>query len=144
MSAQAQEAARPLILVVDDEDLVRRIACQGLQRLGYDVIDAHDGDSALKCKAGKPERPITSASARAAVSSSSTTMAMGRVRSAVLGCSISVTRRRRWESYSVAPNLPRDDLQGFSYVHSERSLSCRVYIVGPQMVIRAAEWETRT
>ncbi|MGE0424178.1 MAG: response regulator [Reyranellaceae bacterium] len=37
-----------MILVVDDEELVRRIACQGLQRLGYDVIDAHDGDSALK------------------------------------------------------------------------------------------------
>lgn len=48
MNAQAQEAPRPLILVVDDEDLVRRIACQGLQRLGYDVIDAYDGDSALK------------------------------------------------------------------------------------------------
>ena len=36
MNAQAQDAApKPLILVVDDEDLVRRIACQGLQRLGF-------------------------------------------------------------------------------------------------------------
>ncbi len=35
------------ILVVDDEDQVREVVCMVLERAGYVVSEAHDGDEAL-------------------------------------------------------------------------------------------------
>lgn len=38
----------PSVLVVDDEDAVRRVACIILQRAGYTVVEAPHGEAALK------------------------------------------------------------------------------------------------
>jgi PAS domain S-box-containing protein len=45
------------ILVVDDEELVRRLACRVLRRHGYDVQEAEDGKDALRVLAGSPALP---------------------------------------------------------------------------------------
>ena len=50
VSASPQEAslaARPLILVVEDELLIRMMLCDGLRDEGYQVIEACDADEAL-------------------------------------------------------------------------------------------------
>ena len=43
------------ILVVEDKPKVRRLAKNTLNRLGYEVLEACDGDSALSLLAGKPK-----------------------------------------------------------------------------------------
>jgi CheY-like chemotaxis protein len=40
--------SRGLVLVVDDEPLLRRVAQQGLQSIGFDVVVAQDGEDALQ------------------------------------------------------------------------------------------------
>jgi PAS domain S-box-containing protein len=45
------------ILVVDDEELVRKLACRVLRRQGYDVQEAEDGKDALRVLAGSPALP---------------------------------------------------------------------------------------
>jgi len=47
-SAQRQHAAAGTILVVEDEDRVRRFACRILRQSGYVVFDAADADQALR------------------------------------------------------------------------------------------------
>jgi signal transduction histidine kinase len=42
------------VLVVDDEQLVRRLTVNGLARLGYRVLDACDGEAALRMMATTP------------------------------------------------------------------------------------------
>lgn len=39
---------RRVILAVDDEEAVRRIAAENLRRMGFDVIEARNADEALK------------------------------------------------------------------------------------------------
>lgn len=39
---------RPLILVVDDESMIRRLVLANLERAGYDVMSAADGIRALE------------------------------------------------------------------------------------------------
>ncbi|HET7747683.1 MAG TPA: DUF4388 domain-containing protein [Vicinamibacteria bacterium] len=53
-------AGRPSVLLVDDEEEVRRILGEHFQKAGYDVIDAEDPDTALKKAAGlgKEGRPF--------------------------------------------------------------------------------------
>jgi CheY-like chemotaxis protein len=43
------------VLVVDDETLVRMLASEGLQELGYPVLEAADADEALKMLESHPE-----------------------------------------------------------------------------------------
>ena len=38
----------PLILVIDDESKIRRFVCQSLEREGFDVASAGDGEEALE------------------------------------------------------------------------------------------------
>ena len=45
------------ILVVDDEDMVRRLACMILRRHGYEVLEATDGKDALHVLADFPSLP---------------------------------------------------------------------------------------
>ena len=45
------------ILVVDDEEMVRRLACRTLRRHGYEVQEAEDGKDALRVLAGAPALP---------------------------------------------------------------------------------------
>jgi CheY-like chemotaxis protein len=40
--------SRRVILAVDDEEAIRRIAAESLRRLGYDVIEAGSADEALR------------------------------------------------------------------------------------------------
>jgi CheY-like chemotaxis protein len=49
--AATQEEVRggsETILLIEDEDCLRRVSAQSLRRLGYAVLDAADGDAALK------------------------------------------------------------------------------------------------
>lgn len=50
----SHETRIPRVLVVDDEDSVRRVAALGLQRAGYDVAVASDGPEALRIVAEQP------------------------------------------------------------------------------------------
>jgi CheY-like chemotaxis protein len=45
------------ILVVDDEEMVRRLACRALRRQGYEVREAQDGKDALRALAESPKLP---------------------------------------------------------------------------------------
>ena len=45
------------ILVVDDEEMVRRLACRALRRQGYEVQEAQDGKDALQVLANSPALP---------------------------------------------------------------------------------------
>lgn len=47
------------ILVVEDEDRVRRFACDALRRLGYAVLEACDGVAALEVITGAEAPPIS-------------------------------------------------------------------------------------
>jgi two-component system cell cycle sensor histidine kinase/response regulator CckA len=50
----ATVARAPRILLVDDEESVRRVAASGLRRAGYDVEVASDGPDALRIVAQEP------------------------------------------------------------------------------------------
>jgi CheY-like chemotaxis protein len=45
------------VLVVDDEDMVRKLACMSLRRYGYEVLEAVDGKDALEVLASAPSLP---------------------------------------------------------------------------------------
>jgi CheY-like chemotaxis protein len=47
-AAATQTRAAQRILVMDDEDVVRRLAARMLTPLGYEVVGAHDGQEALE------------------------------------------------------------------------------------------------
>lgn len=42
-------SAKPLILVVEDEALLRMIAADTLEENGFAVVEAENADAALKC-----------------------------------------------------------------------------------------------
>src|SRR5919112_1423477 len=44
----AQIQGRATLLVVDDEEMVRRLAARMLVTLGYRVVEAHDGNEAVR------------------------------------------------------------------------------------------------
>jgi signal transduction histidine kinase len=46
-ATQTRAAAPASILIVDDDQLVRRFMCESLRSLGYEVRDSHDGADAL-------------------------------------------------------------------------------------------------
>lgn len=46
--AMAANPARGLVLVMDDDDMVRRVATSMLRHLGYEVLPAADGSEALQ------------------------------------------------------------------------------------------------
>jgi PAS domain S-box-containing protein len=48
------EPAEGVVLVVDDEPLVRAFACEGLKRIGYEVLVAENGTQALSLYSGHP------------------------------------------------------------------------------------------
>ncbi len=52
-SPKTEAKGRETILVVDDEKEVRRVAVKMLDSLGYEVLEARDGPSALKILAKK-------------------------------------------------------------------------------------------
>jgi two-component system cell cycle sensor histidine kinase/response regulator CckA len=45
---KTREPRRPVVLVVDDEEPIRRVARRILESRGYDVLDAPDGFAALE------------------------------------------------------------------------------------------------
>ena len=45
----------PTILVVDDEEMVRSIATQMLEKLGYNVVAVSSGTEAIECFESDPE-----------------------------------------------------------------------------------------
>ena len=47
---------RETVLLVDDEDALRAVACEVLRRKGYRVLEAHDGEHALAVSQGHPGR----------------------------------------------------------------------------------------
>ena len=54
----APEARRGMVLLVDDEDPVRRLAARALKRAGWEVCDAESGESALDMLCDLPESPV--------------------------------------------------------------------------------------
>jgi PAS domain S-box-containing protein len=52
-----QSAGPAAILVVDDEEMVRRLACVALTSYGYEVLEAKDGKDALEILAKAPSLP---------------------------------------------------------------------------------------
>lgn len=46
MATEAQRLLEPVVLLVDDEDVVRRITARILAGGGYRVLEAHDGEQA--------------------------------------------------------------------------------------------------
>jgi len=46
---------RPTVLLVDDDDLVREIASEALSQMGYQVIEASDGEAALRLLNAQPK-----------------------------------------------------------------------------------------
>ena len=57
MSGAQQEgpAGRKVVLVVDDEALVRMMAVDLFEDLGFEVLDAHGGDAALAVLEARPD-----------------------------------------------------------------------------------------
>lgn len=49
--------SQPLILVVDDESKIRRFVCQSLEREGFDVASAGDGEEAIAVFEALSEKP---------------------------------------------------------------------------------------
>jgi two-component system cell cycle sensor histidine kinase/response regulator CckA len=47
----------PIILVVDDEEMVRRMACMALRSQGYEVLEANNGKGALEVLAAAATLP---------------------------------------------------------------------------------------
>jgi two-component system cell cycle sensor histidine kinase/response regulator CckA len=58
MAAAPPEVKRGWVLLVDDEDPVRRLASRALTRAGWEVIDADSGESALEMLVNLPESPV--------------------------------------------------------------------------------------
>jgi PAS domain S-box-containing protein len=57
-SAPSQRlAGHSTVLVVDDEEMVRRLACVALSSYGYEVLEARDGKEALQVLAEAPSLP---------------------------------------------------------------------------------------
>ena len=54
---QAQFFGAATILVVDDEEMIRTLACGTLRKRGYEVLEASDGHSALRALAQAPVLP---------------------------------------------------------------------------------------
>jgi PAS domain S-box-containing protein len=52
-----QSGGHSIILVVDDEEMVRRLACVALTSYGYEVLEAQDGKDALQVLAEAPFLP---------------------------------------------------------------------------------------
>jgi PAS domain S-box-containing protein len=52
-----QHRGSATVLVVDDEEMVRNLACMALRRRGYEVLEATDGKDALQLLASSPSRP---------------------------------------------------------------------------------------
>ena len=44
MTTSSPDAARPLILIIDDESRIRRLVAANLETLGYDTAQAADGE----------------------------------------------------------------------------------------------------
>ena len=57
-AAPRQDRGQGLILVVDDEELVRKLACMTLRRRGYRVLEARDGKEALEVLLSASEMPL--------------------------------------------------------------------------------------
>ena len=55
--SRREERGHATILVVDDEDLVRRFACSALQSRGYQVLEAKNGRDALEVVAAASQVP---------------------------------------------------------------------------------------
>ena len=53
-TVNARPSARPLLLVVEDEPLVRELIVLELEDAGYDVAEAEDGPTALAILAREP------------------------------------------------------------------------------------------
>ena len=51
----AASEGKPTILVVDDEEMVRSIATQMLEKLGYNVVSLASGKEAIDCFEQDPE-----------------------------------------------------------------------------------------
>jgi len=52
-----QSRGNATILVVDDEEMVRKLVCMALKRRGYEVLEAKDGRDALQVLAGSRSLP---------------------------------------------------------------------------------------
>ncbi len=52
-----QQRGSSTVLVVDDEEMVRKLACMTLKQYGYEVLDAKDGRGALQLLAEAPSLP---------------------------------------------------------------------------------------
>jgi signal transduction histidine kinase len=52
-----RDRGRPVILVVDDDEMVRRLACTSLRSQGYEVLEARNGRDALAVLAGAAPVP---------------------------------------------------------------------------------------
>ena len=50
-----RQAAKPVVLLVEDELLVRMDACVGLQDAGFEVLDAEDVEGALALVRERPD-----------------------------------------------------------------------------------------
>jgi CheY-like chemotaxis protein len=57
----ASDGTRPVVLVVDDEDLVRTVSRLMLERLGYDVRLAPSGAEAVACLQSGGADPVAAA-----------------------------------------------------------------------------------
>ncbi len=47
VSGESGSHNSPIILLAEDEEILRTLLCQHLRRVGYEVIDAPDGEAAL-------------------------------------------------------------------------------------------------
>ncbi len=53
MSESPPHGATLVILIVDDDEEMRRVLRRAVQREGYKVIEASDGEEALRCLSGE-------------------------------------------------------------------------------------------
>jgi CheY-like chemotaxis protein len=59
---EPEAAARPLVLVVDDEKDIQRVATRVIESLGYGLVVAHDGEEGLAlARRYKPDLVLTDA-----------------------------------------------------------------------------------
>jgi two-component system, response regulator PdtaR len=54
-TAMTQENERPVVLIVEDEPLVRMLGADVLEEAGFEVIEAFNGDEALAVLAARPD-----------------------------------------------------------------------------------------
>jgi two-component system, response regulator PdtaR len=50
-----QQNERPVVLIVEDEPLVRMLGADVLEEAGFEVVEAFNGDEALKVLRARPE-----------------------------------------------------------------------------------------